>query len=104
MATSEQILELRLLIAEPTEDRYTDADLSARLDVAESVDELAGTIWTEKAARYAALVDMQEGTSRRSLSQLQSQALAMATRFSGTSGGFGTSSTRRTTTRAIERA
>lgn len=102
MASAEEIAALRLLIGEPTEDMYTDASLSDRLDAAASPEALAATIWLEKSARYARLVDMQEGTSRRSLSQLQEQALAMATRFQEEAGGSAGGS-RRTTTRAIVR-
>lgn len=102
MATAEEIAALRLLIAEPSEDSYTDSQLSARLDAITNVAELAATIWTEKAGKYASLVDMQEGTSRRSLSQLQEQALAMAARFQEEAGGSAGGS-RRVTTRAIER-
>ena len=102
MATPEEIAALRLTIGEPTEDTYTDAQLSDRIDTADNVTLLAATIWREKAAAYARLVDMQEGTSRRTLSQLQDQALKMATSLTEEAGGS-TGGSRRTTTRAIER-
>lgn len=102
MATSEEIAQLRRYVDEPTTTTYTDADLSARIDFEQSVTAAASTIWLEKAAGYGKLVDMQEGSSRRSLSQLADRALTMATRFGGASsvsaGG------RKATTRAIERA
>jgi hypothetical protein len=104
MATSAEIQELRLRIGEPTSEMYSDATLSDRIDAAENVTLLAAQIWSEKAAKYAAMVDMQEGTSRRSLSQLQEQALKMSTALSAEAGGSGgVSGVRRTTTRAIER-
>jgi hypothetical protein len=82
MASAAVIASLRLLIAEPTEETYTDAVLSQRLDdVAEDVNAVAAAIWQEKAAAYNGLVDMSEGNSSRKLSQLQDQALKMAASF-----------------------
>ena len=104
MATAEEITAFRLTIAESTDETYSDADLGARIDAATDLNSLAADIWLEKAGRYSRLVDMQEGTSRRSLSQLQDQALALAKVFreaSGDSGGG--SGSHRTTTRAIVR-
>lgn len=104
MATQEEIDAFRLTIGEQDETMYTDLLLSDRMDAATDLTELAVTIWREKAARYARLVDMQEGTSRRSLSQMYEQALGMISVLSGESGGSGgTSSAHKTTTRAIER-
>lgn len=105
VATQDQIVQLRRYVDEATEATYTDVDLAARIDAGSSIENVASVIWLEKAAAYGRLVDMQEGASRRSLSQLQSAALRMSTTFSGgsdvTPGG---TSERRTTTRAIERA
>lgn len=85
MATADQILELRRLInqmedAEP----WTDAALAARIDAFDSEDmrQLAAYIWREKAASYASLVDVQEGNSKRTMSQLYKQALEMASAYS----------------------
>lgn len=82
MATAEEIAAFRLLIDE-SDDKlpYTDAALGARLDTATSPQSLAAVIWTEKAAAYAALVDVSESGSSRSLGQLQDKALAMAKTF-----------------------
>lgn len=102
MATPEEIAAFRLTIGEPDETMYTNVSLSDRLDVTESAD-LAITIWREKAASYARLVDMQEGTSRRTLSQLMEHALQMVSELSGESGGSGSGTGRAATTRAIER-
>lgn len=82
MATTQDIAELRRLIAEPTQDPYTDEELSRRLDGVDDPRKLASDIWTEKAARYAELVDIQEGSSRRSLGDLHEQAIAMARQYS----------------------
>lgn len=100
MATAEQIAELRGLINEPTEDPYTDVILSVRIDAEPELRILAATIWREKAARYAGLVDIKEGNSDRKLSQLHKQALAMA---EGLTVGVDVVVGRRTTTRKIER-
>jgi methyl coenzyme M reductase alpha subunit len=103
VATPDQVAQLRRYVDEPTEDTYTDVVLSSRIDTATSVEALASIIWLEKAAAYARLVDMQEGSSRRSLSQLQAAAMRMSTQFAGGSDTV-VSSGSRTTTRAIERA
>jgi hypothetical protein len=103
VATAEDIASLRRLIDESSQDPYTDEMLGARIDA--STDELrvlAASIWREKAARYAGLVDVKEGSSDRKLSQLYKQALEMATSLSG--GAVVAAATRRpATTRPIER-
>lgn len=82
MATASEIAAFRLLIDE-SDDKlpYTDAALGERLDAATSPQALAAVIWTEKAAALAALVDVSESGSSRSLGQLQDKALAMAKVF-----------------------
>lgn len=102
MATTEQLAELRRLVDEPTQDPYTDAVLSLRIDAAGSIQGLAATIWREKAASFAGLVDVREGNSDRKLSQLHKQAIAMAESFEA--GVLAVGGDRRpTTTRRIER-
>lgn len=86
MATATQISDLRSLINEPTQDPYTDTVLGARIDALGPTPDLrtlAATIWREKAAQYAGLVDIKEGNSDRKLSQLYRQALDMATSLGG---------------------
>lgn len=78
MATAEEIAALRLLIAEPEPDTYSDEVLNARLAGATNEYALAYEIWTEKAAAAAALVDMSEGGSSRKLGDVYEQALGMA--------------------------
>ena len=79
MATPQQIADLRRLINEPTQDPYTDQMLSDRIDEAGGdVYAVARSIWIEKAARYSGMIDIQEGNSRRQMSQLYKNALAMA--------------------------
>jgi hypothetical protein len=108
MATADEIAELRRLIAEPTDAApYTDAELGARIDVAAElgadIRTLAASIWREKAASYAALVDVQEGNSKRTLSQLQEQALRMAGSLDGAVADEELQYRRGTRTRKIER-
>jgi hypothetical protein len=78
MATAEDVAALRLLIAEPEPDTYSDEDLAARLDAGTSAYAVAYDIWTEKAAAAAGLVDMSEGGSSRKLGDVYEQALGMA--------------------------
>lgn len=62
--------------------KYTDVQLSEILTAENGVlAAAAAVIWTEKAAIWAALVDMQEGDSRRDLSDLMDNALKMADTF-----------------------
>lgn len=79
MATAEAIAAFRLLIDESADKLpYDDVALSARLDGAVSTYGLATEIWREKAAAYAALVNVSESGTSRSLSDLHKNALAMA--------------------------
>jgi hypothetical protein len=104
MATPDEITAFRLIIDERDPTHYTDQTLSDRMDASTDHNLLASGIWLEKAARYSALVDMQEGTSRRSLSQMVTHALLMARTYSGLSEDADTTGPgKRTTTRAIER-
>ena len=96
--------DLRRFIDEPTEEVYTNVALTDRIAVASSLEALARDIWLEKAARYSRLVDMQEGSSSRKLSQLGDKALAMAGRFGAlVSEDLPASSARPTRVRDIER-
>jgi hypothetical protein len=107
MATEAQISELRVMINDPAGDgaEYADVDLDTRIDAADgNLNVVASSIWTEKAGRYSTLVDVQEGSSKRSLGSLYSNSLKMAAHYkalddaSGTVGGI-----RASRTRAIER-
>jgi hypothetical protein len=100
MATPEQVAELRSMVNEPDATTYTDEALSARIDSAGSLSAAAASIWTEKAGRYSELVDVQEGSSKRSLGALYQQALNMAS-FYGEGGDA--SPKRASRTRRIER-
>jgi hypothetical protein len=79
MATAESVAALRLLIAEPEQDTYSDEDLAARLDATGATEyTVAFDVWTEKAAAAAGLVDISEGGSSRKLGDVYEQALSMA--------------------------
>lgn len=87
-ATDKDVLELRRMIAEPEDCApYTTARLKERIGESESLKALAGQIWSEKAGEYAGLVDVQEGSSSRRLSQLQDQAIEMAKHYGSADAG-----------------
>lgn len=102
MADIADVARLRRLVSEPTEASYTDAALVALIDEL-GIDLSAARIWREKAASYADLVDTTEGSSSRKLSQLQGQALAMASNFEASAGGDTASPTSRPRSRPIVR-
>jgi len=81
MATADDVAAFRLLIAEPDETTYTDAELGGILDSAPSANSAAAAIWTQKAAAAAELVNVSESGSSRSLGDLQTKALNMAKVF-----------------------
>jgi hypothetical protein len=82
MATPEQLLNLRLLIAEPDETTYPEDLLDTRVDAAGgNLDKVAYAVWVEKAASLAVLADISEGGSSRSNNALQDKALKMVALF-----------------------
>lgn len=82
MSTPAQVALLRKLINEPTTDNYTDVELGDLIDSLDgSVQFTAGSLWQQKAAKYASMIDVQEGNSVRKMSQLYQQALKMAAQF-----------------------
>ena len=80
MATAAERTEVRRNTNEPTTANYSDADLDALID-AQGVRGATHEIWVEKAAKYADLPDIKEGSSSRSMSQLHEHALKMARLF-----------------------
>lgn len=107
MAEAATIADLRRLINEPDNaEPWTDEYLSGRIDAfvlsGGTIQGLAATIWREKASEYSELIDIQEGSSNRKLSQLMTQALKMA---EGLDGGAAVAVTgpKRSRTRPIER-
>lgn len=84
MATPEELLNLRLLVAEPDESTYSEDLLNSRIDAAGgNLNQVAYDVWTEKAASYAALADISEGGSSRSNGSLHEKALKMVALFKG---------------------
>lgn len=78
MATTEQIASLRRVTALEAEDEiYTDQLLGGMIDDL-GYEAAAATVWREKAASVAGLVDTTESGSSRRLSQLRDGYLAMA--------------------------
>jgi len=77
MATYEEVQELRRLVAEPSEDTYSDELLTEILDASTSMNHAALEVWTQKAAAYTRLVDISEGGSQRKNSDLLKNALLM---------------------------
>lgn len=84
MATAEQIAVLRAKINQPDNiEPYTDAALGALIDAAEGdTDEVAGSIWGQKAASFSTLVDVSESGSSRKMGDLYKNAMAMSNFFS----------------------
>lgn len=107
MATPEQIADLRRLIDQPDNIApWTDEILGARIDALGANPDLrllAGSVWSEKAASFAGLVDVKEGNSDRKLSQLHKQALLMADSFGAGPDDGVNATVRRSRTRKIER-
>lgn len=88
MATAEDIAVVRVNINEPTDDHYSDDQISTIIDdYGGSLDAASAALWRMKAGRYADLADVQEGSSRRSLGDLHEQALAMAKTYASTAAG-----------------
>jgi hypothetical protein len=105
MADPAAIASLRLLISEPTADTFTDAQLSTMIDEASGdLNRSAYDVWVIKASNAASLVDMSEGGSTRKMSDLQKQALTMASHFSSqVSGGVDPEAPRFTTLSKLAR-
>lgn len=105
MAEASTIAELRDMINESVDaEPWTDAYLGGLIDAWEGpLAGLASRLWYKKAASYAEMIDVQEGSSNRKLSQLHTQALTMAKSFVTDESGEVITSSRRSRTRKIER-
>lgn len=82
MATEAEIARLRLMIAEPDAEKYTDEALATVIDESGSLPKAAYEVWTQKAAASAELVDISEGGSSRKMGDVYEQALTMAKFYS----------------------
>lgn len=76
------VVELRRMVDEPSEDTYTDAELSDRLSTSNKF-AVARDIWRDKMAAASSLVNMSEGGSSRSMSQAYDHAREMAELYDG---------------------
>ena len=84
MATSAQIMALRLMVGEPDDtDPWTDAVLSDIIDAAADMNAAALAVWEGKAAASAGFVDTTESGSTRRMSQVFDQATKMAAYYRG---------------------
>lgn len=91
---------LRAMVAE-VEDGSTFSDVDLATIISDNDGDLnlaAAAIWRQKAASFSALVDMQEGNSRRDLSDLMKNALQMADTYSARADATDRISGRRGTT------
>lgn len=72
--------DLRRIANEPADDsKYSSEKLAEILQIhSGNLNLAAAQIWQEKAAVYSALVDMQEGETKRNLSDMMKNALEMA--------------------------
>jgi len=75
--------KLRELVNEPAADsEYTDGDLDAILaEYSDDLNKAATAVWLMKAAKFADLVNITEGSSSRSWSGAYKQALEMSKVF-----------------------
>jgi hypothetical protein len=79
MASEDEILELRQLVAEADDSSgFEDEYLSLIIDATESMNAAASKVWSIKAGRYASLVDVTESGSSRKLGDLRKNAAEMA--------------------------
>lgn len=86
MADVADIEQVRQNTGEVDSQDYSDIDISAMIDLL-GVRGASHRIWTQKAAKYAGLVDVTEGSSRRAMSDLHKNALNMSKFYDGPEGG-----------------
>jgi hypothetical protein len=77
-----------------TDTLFTEEQIEGLIFDNESTDAAVAEGWRIKAAKFASLVDTAEGTSKRAMSDLHKNALAMAEVFGGTDAGGGGARTR----------
>lgn len=90
--SAEQLAQVRRMIDEDTDaNGYTDALLIAGAEAffvnsAYNLRAYAGSLWEEKAAKAAELVNVSESGSSRSMAQVFDHYMAMAARFNSSIG------------------
>ena len=82
MATAEEVGLVRSLANYKEVDPYDDTQLSALID-ANSVNRVVAQLWQEKAASQAALVNIAESGSSRSMGDAHKNSLALAKYYLG---------------------
>jgi hypothetical protein len=80
MASVSDIATVRRNVNESTSETYTDEDIGVLIDTY-GVAGASASIWREKAAGYAGLVDVTESGASHKYSDLYKNALAMAKRW-----------------------
>lgn len=81
MAAPEEVAEVRLNTDENTvNSEWDDPKISALIDEL-GVNGASATIWRQKAAKYAKLVDVSEAGSSRAMGNLHRNALEMAKQY-----------------------
>lgn len=96
MTNAERVRHLLGESGEDADSIFTDDLILELLEQAEDVVESAvAEGWRLKAAQYAELVDTAEGTSKRSMSDLHKNALAMAATYSNPATASSTAPTTR---------
>jgi len=98
----ELVAEVRTLL--PGQTLTDDEILAAYAESESSFDGMMAILWRRIASRQAGLVDIQEGSSSRKLSQLYTQALAMAERYEASAAGLEPTGPRPGRTRRIVRS
>lgn len=90
MATAEQIAEVRDYVAEPGIDNgWTDGKVGQYIDRETDLYLAASAIWSAKAAKFAALVNVAESGSSRNMGSLIDNALKMAKAYKDKSDASG---------------
>lgn len=77
MADASDIQQVRLNVDEPTDETYSDDAIGLLVDALD-VAGASASIWLQKAAKFASLVNVTEAGSTHNFSDLHKNALAMA--------------------------
>ena len=101
MQELELVAEVKSLLPGQT---LTDDEILAAYSETDSFDGMMAILWRRIASRQAGLVDIQEGSSSRKLSQLYTQALVMAERYEASAAGLEPTGPRPGRTRRIVRS
>ena len=101
MQELELVAEVKSLLPGQT---LTDDEIIVAYNETDSFNAMMAILWRRIASRQAGLVDIQEGSSSRKLSQLYTQALVMAERYEASAAGLEPTGPRPGRTRRIVRS